>query len=232
MEQSSTFGDSWQPPPSVVKWPDIPLSTVAVLPKLPKSVVLENPQCIAVTNHSHVYKFDLRERDGAIKPAILKLFSKDQKERYTREVIAYRHLCHFNVPSLGVVPNVYGVLPSINRKQLREMLGDAKPEGVQISVPASAVLLEYIEGTRPTADNMTYELAQKAIDGLRAIHEARVLHKDIDARNILVQPAAGKVVWIDFSIADDNEYPVLAHRERTIAKEHLYGEVVTLSLSL
>jgi len=158
---------------------------------------------------------------------VLKVFSKQFKSRYVRETNAYRFLYHYGVPAERVVPQVIGVVPTINKKKLEAMLQDSIPEGLSITLPASGVLLEYIDGSqRASAAVMTPAIAKEALYGLQLIHNAHVLHKDAEARNILIYPDSGRVVWIDFSSAEINRSMLRAVNERKPVKQLLYWELV------
>lgn len=209
-----------------LEWTDISIADVNPLPTLPKHIVLENPEFLARSYHSQVYKIDVVDK-GNRTPAILKLFPKGLKHRYQNEVNAYRFLYHYGIPDKGVVPKIFGVLTTLNKKKLDAVLKDAIPEDVSIPLPAAAVVMEYIEGAvRPSRDNMTEAIAEEALRALRLIHNAHVLHGDAVGRNILIYPHTGKVVWIDFSSAEINRSVNQAVLERAPLKQYLYATLV------
>lgn len=209
----------------VRKWPDVAVSDVPKLPSLPKSTHIQTPKFLARSYHSQVYTVDLLSK-GQVTRAVLKLFPKDLKHRYTNEVDAYRYLQFFGVSGRGTVPQIFGVLPSINAKKLNDLLQNAIPVDVTISFPASAIVMEYIEGVRPTEANLTPDLADKILVALRDIHTARVIHGDAETRNIIIQPGTGRVAWIDFSSADINNSTVRALSEYAPVQSKLYLEIV------
>jgi serine/threonine protein kinase len=210
------------------EWTDISLSDVAPLPAFPKHITISNPQFLARSHHSQVYLIDVKE-NGKTSRALLKVFPKQLKGRYTNEVNAYRFLCHYEVPEQGIVPKIFGVFPSINKTKLGALLGHSIPENAPIVTPAAAVVMEYIEGAvSPKPENMTPEIARKALRGLRIIHNAHVLHGDAEARNLLIHPKTGKVVWIDFSSAQINKTIMLAVIERDPVRQLLYRTLVPL----
>jgi serine/threonine protein kinase len=207
-------------------WPDVPLRDIADLPSLPKDATFHRQRFLAQSYHSQVYTLDLN-LGGTTKRALLKLFSKELKHRYVREENAYRYLQHFGVIDQGLVPRIYGVVPSMNKKRLREVLGDAVPTDVVITPPASGIIMEYIEGAEnPSIENMTQKLAQKILRGLRRIHFAHILHGDAEGRNIFIFPKTRKVVFIDFSSAEINLSKRAAIRERGPLKTYLYCDLV------
>jgi serine/threonine protein kinase len=209
------------------EWTDISLSDVEPLPEFPKQFKISNPKFLARSHHSHVYTLDVVDPKGSTFRALIKIFPKQLQGRYLKEVNAYRFLCHYEVPEQGVVPQIYGVIPSINKRKLSTLLGDSIPENLPIVTPAAAVVMEFIDGAvPPTRENMTPEIAKRALRGLRTIHNAHVLHGDAEARNILVNPKTGKVVWIDFSSATINRIIMKAIIERDPVRQLLYHTLV------
>jgi len=209
------------------QWPHVSDSEVADLPLLPKDTPLTNPRFLARSYHSDVYLIDVTYRDKTAS-AILKIFSKTLKHRYFKETDAYRYLHHYGAPDEGIVPKIYGVLPSISKKRLSEILGNAVPDDqAPITTPASGVLMQHIRGAvSPSAENMTTKIAEAALDALGVIHSCHVLHGDAEGRNLLLYPETGKVVWIDFSCARINRSIYLASEERSPVKQFLYETLV------
>lgn len=209
------------------QWTDISLSDVDPLPEFPKQFKTSNPKFLARSHHSHVYTLDVTNSDGSTFRALVKIFPKQLKGRYQNEVNAYRFLYAYEVPQQGIVPQIHGVLPYINKTKLAALLGDSIPENAPIVTPAAAVMMEFIDGAvAPTPENMTPEIAKRALRGLRIIHNAHVLHGDAEARNILIQPRTGKVVWIDFSSAEINRSIRAAVHERNPVRQLLYYTLV------
>ena len=131
-----------------------------------------------------------------------------------------------------MVPRAIGVIATINKKKLDALLQNSIPDGLDIGLPASAVVLEYIEqAQRASPSNMTDAIAEEALRGLQLIHNAHVLHNDGETRNMLVYPESGKVVWIDFSSAEINRSVRSAIGERTRVKLILYVDTVLTSHS-
>jgi serine/threonine protein kinase len=214
------------------EWTEVSLSDVDPLPTLAKNIVVSNPNFLARSHHSQVYTIDLTDH-GKTTQAVLKLFPKGLKHRYTKEVNAYRFLYHFGAPDDGVVPKVFGVLPSINKKKLDNLLQDSIPDDVSIPLPAYAVVMEYIQGAvRPSPENMTHAIAEETLRALKIIHNSHVLHGDAEGRNILVRQPEGTVVWIDFSSSEINTSVNLAVLERRPVKQFLYATLVWASFHI
>lgn len=208
------------------QWTDVSISDVAPLPVLPDYFRPSNPRFLHRSYHSQVYLIDLNDGQKTF-PAIVKVFPRHLKHRYTQEVDAYRFLYHYNVPSKGVVPKIYGVLPSVNKKKLRQFLQDTTPEDAPFGFPGAALVMEYIEkAERPSSENMSEALAREAIRALRLIHRAHVLHEDPEPRNILLCRHTGKVVWIDFSSAEINTQVAAASLEQLEVKQKLWNGLV------
>jgi len=131
-------------------------------------------------------------------------------------------LYHYGAPNAGAIPKVYGVLPSISKKRLDEILGNSIPDNAPITGPASGLFMQYFEGAvNPSNENMTPELAKAAVDALQTIHGSHVLHGDAEGRNLLMYPQTGRVVWIDFSSASINRSMRTATRNWTRSKTSL-----------
>jgi serine/threonine protein kinase len=208
-------------------WPDVPLRDVENLPPVPQNTTFHRQQFLAQSYHSQVYTLDLTI-GGTTKRALLKIFPKDLKHRYVKETTAYRYLQHFGVAERGLVPKIYGVLPSMNKKKIVEVLGDSIPTDVLIPPPAFGIFMEFIEGAEnPSIENMTTKLAQRILRALRYIHYAHVLHGDAKGRNIFLLPKTGKVMFIDFSCAEINLSKRAAIRERRPLKTYLYYDLVS-----
>src|SRR5579862_6039786 len=113
--------------PEFPQWTDISISDVDHLPLFAKENPVTNPRFLARSHHSQVYLLDIQHK-GRQRTAILKLFPKPLKGRYTKEVNAYRFLYHYKAVSEGIVPEIYGILPSIRKKDLDKLLQDSMPE--------------------------------------------------------------------------------------------------------
>jgi RIO-like serine/threonine protein kinase len=213
-----------------VHWTDVSITETEPLPPLPDSCVFSNPQHLKTTLHSHIYRCKLDYEDDSY-DTIIKLFPKGHKKFYTNEVNSYRLLYHFDVPAERIVPQIYGIIPTVNKKLLKKMLQDSIPEDAPISLPASAVVMEFIDGESPSRENMTPKLAKRILYGLQCINEAHILHHDAFARNILVLPAEERAVWIDFSSAALNTSISLSVQERDPLKVFLFRDLVIIPKS-
>jgi serine/threonine protein kinase len=61
-------------------------------------------------------------------------------------------------------------------------------------------LTQYLPGATPlTAKNVTPGLLNQAIEGLKAIHSAWVIHNDAEPKNALV--VSNKIFWVDFDVS-------------------------------
>jgi hypothetical protein len=208
------------------EWSDISISDTAPLPKVPKNAAFDNPKFMAQSFHSQVYSVDVTIK-GERKRAILKLFPKELQNRYTMETDAYRFLNHYDLASRGIVPKFYGDLPSIKKPLLLKILKDSIPDDVQIALPASGILIEYIEGGEtPSSENMTVPIARAILDGLDYIHGARILHGDCNPRNIFVFPQTVRIVWFDFSHSMITRLEGLFETERGAIKSELFLDFV------
>jgi len=208
------------------EWTDIPIFKTKALPKLPKSFTFSNARFLARSHHSQVHIVDVTDQGNTF-ATIVKVFSKELKDRFLDETKAYRYLQHYNVTSQGVVPKFYGSIASLDKKKLLALLPDSAPEDGSIKFPASAIVIEYLEGgEKPSQDNMTRELTEEALRGLRLVHNAHVWHGDPELRNILIFPESGRAVWIDFSNAEVNVELWEVIRERDIVRSRLYRRVV------
>jgi serine/threonine protein kinase len=211
-----------------VKWRIIRPSQTEPLPVLAEDVVFENPKFIHRSYHSQVYSADMREGQKSTK-AFLKIFAKTEKARYTKEVNAYRLLYHFGVPETGIVPTIYGVLPEVDGNKLDGIIEDEVPVDAPITLPASLIVMEYIEGERPSLENINPKRAIRILKALRKIQMAHILHGDTEGRNILVCPSSGRLVWIDFSDAEVNHLANHGIEELNYIQSYLFQELVHLA---
>jgi serine/threonine protein kinase len=210
------------------KWPIIKPSQTDPLPQIADDVIFENPQFHARSYHSQVYIADMVKAQTLTK-VIIKIFPKTEKARYTKEVNAYRLLYHFNVPASGVVPSIYGVLPDIDADKLEKIIDDEDPIEAPIFLPASAVVMEYIEGEHPSLANMNPKRGIRILKALRKIQMAHILHNDTEGRNILISPSTGRIVWIDFSIAEVNHYANHGLEELDYTRSYLFQNLVCVN---
>ncbi|KAI9824125.1 MAG: hypothetical protein M1819_001080 [Sarea resinae] len=119
---------------------------------------------------------------------------------YVCEMKAYRRLKERGICEKGIVPQFYGSIEQIRPKLWQPNL-DMFAEDKYLP---SAILIEYIPDMR-MLDLATYtpKRMEKFIDGLKAIHEALVLHQDAKPHNMMVVPGdPDRVLWIDFDRAE------------------------------
>ncbi|KAL4772073.1 hypothetical protein BDW60DRAFT_216777 [Aspergillus nidulans var. acristatus] len=150
---------------------------------------------------SSVYEIEL---DGAT--YAMKLFHDNGDPGYTKkgrdlnrfrcELNAYRNLHARGVCQKGFVPFFYGHIdqldPSALNPPLEHFLRDKNRP--------SAIILEYLANAESlNCVNYSEDRYSDAIDGIKAIHAAFVLHQDIYPKNILITP--DRMVWMDFDVA-------------------------------
>ncbi|KMU75187.1 hypothetical protein CISG_04135 [Coccidioides immitis RMSCC 3703] len=126
--------------------------------------------------------------------------------RYRCEIEAYKLLSAAEICEQGFVPKFHALFEDIDpltptlTSHLNAFLGD-------LHHPC-AILLEYLPHAEPlNCENYARDRIQKAIQGITAVHHARVVHNDPYPNNVLIVPGAAtngsddRVVWIDFDIA-------------------------------
>ncbi|TKC89177.1 protein kinase, partial [Polyangium fumosum] len=141
---------------------------------------------VPVYEGAETFVYRARKHDSAAQ-VILKQTKNDypsarELARLRREFMILRDLGLDNTPhALALEEHGRGlrlVMADIGHPTLREIL-----EGEKLSIETVLVL------------------AISICDALAAIHERRVIHKDITPRNILVDPSTSKVFLIDFGIS-------------------------------
>ncbi|CAI7642567.1 unnamed protein product [Penicillium bialowiezense] len=119
--------------------------------------------------------------------------------RFRCEVNAYEKLLTSGVCARGFVPKFYGYInridPGIFYPAFRHFSHDA--------LPPQGILMEYFADAESlNCVNYSDTLYPQAIEGMKEVHRAGVLHKDIYPRNLLlVRGDPDRLVWIDFDIA-------------------------------
>ena len=120
--------------------------------------------------------------------------------RYRCESESYKALYSAGVCSEGYVPYFYGLLEHINPKDIPSLSAFTNDTRLP-----NAILLEYLPNASSfSIENFSRELFHLASEGLKTVHNARVIHNDPYLKNVLVSEAeAGgkRVVWMDFDIA-------------------------------
>ncbi|PYI09833.1 hypothetical protein BO78DRAFT_362358 [Aspergillus sclerotiicarbonarius CBS 121057] len=119
--------------------------------------------------------------------------------RFRCEINAYGNLQVGGVCRKGVVPRYIGYIdqidPALYRPHLDHFANDInKPRGI---------LLEFLPNTeRLNCVNYSDNRFQVAMQGLKEIHQAKVLHNDPYPRNILiVHGDPERIVWVDFDVS-------------------------------
>lgn len=129
-------------------------------------------------------------------------FSDDGRDlsRYRCESQAYQALHVHDVCRQGIVPYFYGLFETFDP----ELLGDESESFKKDKNPPCAILLEYLPSPASfESAGVSPELVRMAVDGLRKIHGARVMHNDAYPKNILVvsRTESHRLVWVDFDVS-------------------------------
>jgi tRNA A-37 threonylcarbamoyl transferase component Bud32 len=103
----------------------------------------------------------------------------------------------------------------------------------------NAVLMEYIPGMQMLfLDNFTKERMAKFTEGIKLIHEARILHYDPNPRNMMVIPGdPDRILWIDFDRAQtfDDKTDLTPWQQKMILMEEevviAFGVAIVCMLS-
>lgn len=142
-----------------------------------------------------------------------------------REKEAYAHLKQAGLCEQGHVPDCYGwtelrqahvdaiaqAVPGLTYED-GQNIDDLLDKAYDGLFP-KGILLEYFPDAQiMSIHNVTYDLGEKAVRSLYAIHAAHVLHGDVNRRNILLLPD-GRVVWIDFDSSLCASDPQLQRRD-------------------
>ncbi|KAL3468845.1 serine/threonine protein kinase [Aspergillus californicus] len=117
--------------------------------------------------------------------------------RYRCEVNAYKKL--LTCGTRGFVPTFYGFIDQIDPAAFHP----AFQHFARDKLKPSAILLEYLPNAEPlNCVNYSVALYPQAIERLKEIHRAGVLHRDLYPRNLLlVRGNPDRLVWIDFDVA-------------------------------
>jgi serine/threonine protein kinase len=133
---------------------------------------------------------------------------------------------HFCTPISVVIPQALGCDRNWSWGKLLKVLGTGISATTELRSPMSLVMLEYIEDAQQLSpNNINWEICKEVRRGLKAIHEAGVLHHDIGEQNILVTPT-GRVVWIDFSSSYTYASNMELNNEECVAYSLLYQDLV------
>jgi hypothetical protein len=178
------------------------------LPQLPEDVIILDWREVASGTHGTIRRAMIQQ-DGVEKVVCLKLFTEECAEEYDREAYAYEMLIHRQVKRC--IPEVYwkGSFP------LSRWNGDIGSNNENDDI-YHGLVMEYFDDFKEL-DFSRIDIATAEAVGLALIkiHEARTVHGDLAERNILLVREAGAVrpVWVDFSCADVNVFPLLLNAE-------------------
>jgi hypothetical protein len=178
------------------------------LPDIPADLFIGDWSHLTSGTHGSVRKVHMRfgDLDGIF---CLKLFSEEWKNAYEREVDSYSLMIHRKVKRC--IPEVYfkGALPlsiwngNHNRSQRSSATSDEDDEIWY------GIVMEYFDDFRELDfEKIDADTALAVAKALTRIHQARIMHGDLQEQNILLVRRAGdvRVVWIDFSCAWINAY--------------------------
>lgn len=118
---------------------------------------------------------------------------------YTCESTAYKRLKEQGLCDRGIVPQFYGTLEKLDVQQFRPHL-DMFLEDEYVP---NAIFLEYIPNIRMIfPHHYTRERAENFIHGIQEIHQAMILHLDIEPQNMMIiEDDPARAIWLDFDRA-------------------------------
>ncbi|KIM34822.1 hypothetical protein M413DRAFT_450043 [Hebeloma cylindrosporum] len=146
---------------------------------------------------------------------IMKLaFGKEQQERLRHESEVYAHLAQHHVKG---IPTVHGLFLDRDSGALGLLMDNVGQSLIERELGRS--------GEREAEQVTTTKTERRAfLAAMKNIHNAGVRHMDIRAENLLVNPATGSVVIIDFDraeLAHDNEYRLPDYNIEMVCLERL-----------
>lgn len=158
-----------------------------------KSGLLSRSLCPGIAENLICQQFHINEDLG---------FADDGRDlcRYRCESQSYQALHAHGVCKQGIVPSLYGIFEAFDP----ELLGDDIASFKEDKEFPSAILLEYLPNAISfQSAGLSPELIRMAIEGLKKIHGAHVVHNDAYPKNVLVVPRteSHRVVWIDFDVS-------------------------------
>ncbi len=113
-----------------------------------------------------------------------------------------------DLSTLARVQNEYNLITKINSEfilKAKEYLKYGSDFCIVMEYYDGITLAEYIRKHSISVKEFLY-IAQKIVRGLADIHEAGIIHKDINPSNIIYDPRARKVTIIDFGLATEFSY--------------------------
>jgi tRNA A-37 threonylcarbamoyl transferase component Bud32 len=166
-------------------------------PSIPEDLVIEDWEVIGSGVHGEVRRTRIsqgpKQRD-----VVFKLYNEQNYDAYMREADAYMLLRHRGVKRC--VPEAY-----CTQKWPRWKWDGNQPDNYHCrdkNEELYGLMMEYFpDAIRPNLRRVTLRLAEVIGNALERIHSARVVHRDIADRNLLLVRENGRsrVVWIDFS---------------------------------
>lgn len=149
----------------------------------------------------------------------------DDEERetdmYICESVAYHRLAEAGFCDRGIIPKFYGSMDEIDPKHMGHHLAHFNMNG-KLKLP-SAILMEFIPDLRILdIETFTTDRGSRIRTIMTDMHEAGVLHHDIEPRHFLVQESSDRVVVIDFDRAQTFPPTTMSARwERAFNREQL-----------
>lgn len=137
------------------------------------------------------------------------------------EKAAYQRLMERGLCDTGVVPGYYGSLEKLDLKRWDRNLAAFSND----KYPPNAIFLEYIPNMR-MLDLETYSESRMSafIYGLRLIHKAHILHRDVRPRNMMiVSEPYERIIWMDFDRARTYNLDHLAVEEKVLFAREMEG---------
>ncbi|KAJ6037308.1 serine/threonine protein kinase [Penicillium herquei] len=146
---------------------------------------------------------------------------------------AYENLIAYGVCDTGFVPKYYGYIDQLDPQAFYPALQDF----VSDEFNPKAILIEFFPDSEIIdCENYSKSLFSQAIEGIKEIHKAGVLHDDIYPKNLLlVRGTPDRLVWIDFDLATtftDYGPEELALCENEVLRVKELGEALVQTSSL
>ena len=170
------------------------------IPDYPDDAIIEEWTVVGEGSHGQVRRVRMRQGDDPAITACIKLFTEEWHDAYQRELDAYTLMIHRGVKRC--IPQVWYKQSWPRWKWDGEQHGDYH-EYDQDEI-LDGLVMEYFEDCREIdMKKADIHLAVALGETLQRIHDAGVVHNDIEERNILLVRESGKIriVWIDFSCA-------------------------------
>ncbi|GAM88683.1 hypothetical protein ANO11243_067170 [Dothideomycetidae sp. 11243] len=146
-------------------------------------IILEGREYVLKVYHRHIRKsYDVKYRE--IDP-------------FNCESQAYRSLSGGDGCGQGLAPRFFGECEAVSTNGIPHLIDFASDV-----VPPASILLEYIPDMHMLdLSTFTIERGERFKQMLRVIHSLGILHGDVEARHMMVQPSTGRTLWLDFDCA-------------------------------